>query len=246
MTERRFSSPEEERLWAVEENLKTIREGMQRAAEKSGRDVKDIRFMAVTKTVEPLYINRAIELGVELIGENRVQEFLGKRDALHLDHCEKHLIGHLQTNKVRQIVGNVDLIQSVSSVKLAKEIEKCSAAMGVTTPVLLEVNIGREESKSGFFKEELDEALDEIAGFSSISIRGLMTIPPICENSAKTRQFFSDMYQTFIDIQAKKKDNISMSILSMGMSADYEDAIMEGSTLVRVGSALFGARIYQK
>lgn len=243
MTENSFI--DEARLHAVEENYKRIRHDIEEAAVKSGRFPEEVRFMAVTKTVEPVYINRAIACGIDLIGENRVQEYLGKKDSLRLDRVEKHLIGHLQTNKVKQIVGQVDMIQSVSSLKMAKEISKQSAALQITTPVLLEVNIGGEESKSGFSLEELYETVYEIGELPAINVQGLMTIPPICDNIEKTKPFFSKMRESFIDIGSKNIDNINMCILSMGMSGDFTAAVEEGSTLVRVGSALFGARIYK-
>lgn len=239
------SSIDTVRMQMVAENYKRICERIGQAAVKSGRNPEDIRFMAVTKTVEPAYINQAIACGVNLVGENRVQEFLGKRDALHLEHCEKHLIGHLQTNKVKQIVGQVNMIQSVSSGKLAKEIAKQSTMLGIVTPILLEVNIGGEESKSGFSLESLYENMEEIGKMNGVSVRGLMTIPPICETTEEIKPFFSKMHETFIDIREKNIDNISMQILSMGMSGDFAAAIEEGATLVRVGSALFGARQYK-
>lgn len=239
------SSIDLQRLHAIEENYKSLKERAFQAAVKSGRKESDVRFMAVTKTVESAYINHAISLGVDLIGENRVQEFLSKKDELNLENCEKHLIGHLQTNKVKQIVTEVDMIQSVGSVKLAKEISKQCVKNGIVMPSLIEVNIGNEESKSGFSVDELQESIYEIAEMPGICVKGLMAIPPICENSKEVRKFFSNMYKTFIDISSKKLDNISMSILSMGMSGDFEEAIMEGSTLIRVGSALFGARQYR-
>lgn len=232
------------RLKAVEENYQEICFRIGEAAVRAGKKPEDVRFMAVTKTVDPVYINQAIACGIDLIGENRVQEFLGKRDSLRLDRCEKHLIGHLQTNKVKQIVGQVDMIQSVSSIKLAEEISACSEKLGIVTPVLVEINIGKEESKSGFFIEEAEESLCRMSGLKGISVQGLMTIPPICENAAECGNFFSNMYQSFVDIGAKKIHNIDMRILSMGMSDDYELAIAHGSNLVRVGSALFGARNY--
>ena len=155
--------PDPARLQAVEENWKRVLDRVQEGAVKSGRDPREVRLMAVTKTVEPVYINRALDLGADLIGENRVQEYLGKRDELHLDGVEKHLIGRLQTNKVKYIVGQVDMIQSVDSMKLAQEISKQSVKHGVTTRVLVEVNIGREESKSGIMIEALPELLEEAA-----------------------------------------------------------------------------------
>lgn len=237
-------TPDENRLKSVEENYKRVLENVKESAVKAGRSESDVRLMCVTKTVEPAYINKAIELGADLIGENRVQEYLGKRDELNLSGVERHLIGHLQTNKVKQIVGEVDMIESVSSVKLAKEISKVSLQKGIVTNCLVEVNVGKEESKSGIFLEELEETLCEIAELPAIKIKGLMTIPPICETPDEARRYFAMLRQSFIDIKDKKTDNIDMEILSMGMSGDYEAAIAEGSNIVRVGSAIFGARQY--
>ncbi len=237
-------TPDENRLKSVEENYKRVLENVKESAVKAGRSESDVRLMCVTKTVEPVYINKAIELGADLIGENRVQEYLGKRDELNLSGVERHLIGHLQTNKVKQIVGEVDMIESVSSVKLAKEISKVSLQKGIVTNCLVEVNVGKEESKSGIYLEELEETLCEIAQLPAIKVKGLMTIPPICETPDEARRYFAMLRQSFIDIKDKKTDNIDMEILSMGMSGDYEAAIAEGSNIVRVGSAIFGARQY--
>ena len=229
----------------VKQNCKIIRDKIGEAAIKSGRNPEDVRFMAVTKTVEPIFINAALETGINLIGENRVQEFLAKEPELNLDGVEKHLIGHLQKNKVRQIVGKVDMIESVDSVELAKEISKRSQLAGITTPVLIEVNIGQEESKFGFEVDGLEEKIHQITEMPALKVRGMMTIPPICEKSEELRQNFSKMRQIYIDINSKIFNNINMDVLSMGMSADFAEAILEGSTLVRVGSAIFGPRIYR-
>ena len=233
------------RIEIVKENCKIIQERVAETAIKSGRAPEDVRLMAVTKTVEPVLINTALEQGIDLIGENRVQEFLSKAPDLHLEGVEKHLIGHLQKNKVRQIVGKVDMIESVDSIELASEIAKRSAMQAITTPVLLEVNIGEEESKFGFPKENLDEVLAQIAQLENIEVRGLMCIPPICEKKEEIRAFFSQMHQIYIDFSPKIFNNINMNVLSMGMSGDFEEAILEGSSLVRVGSAIFGERIYR-
>ena len=233
----------EERFKDIEENYKRIRENIQKATLESGRDEGSVRLMGVTKTVDSLYINHALSLGIDLIGENRVQEYLGKRDELHLDGVERHLIGHLQTNKVKQIVGEVDMIDSVDSVKVAKEIGKISARKGIVTDVLVEINIG-EASKFGLDPSELTETLCEISEIDAVRVKGLMAIPPICDSSSEIRKFFMNMNRMFLDIKAKKLDNISMDILSMGMSGDYVEAILEGSTMVRVGSSLFGKRVY--
>lgn len=241
MTEKSFL---ESRRTDICHNLDVISEKIAEAAIKSGRKPEDVRLMAVTKTVDPMFINFALDHGVKLIGENRVQELLRKKDELHLDGVEKHLIGHLQTNKAGQIVGVADMIQSVDSVKIAKEIAKQSIKKGITTDVLLEINIGAEENKTGFDIGEFNESVYEIAEIGGINVKGLMCVPPICENDTILCKFFENIYNIYVDIKGKKIDNISMQILSMGMSGDYEQAILCGSELVRIGSAIFGPRIY--
>ena len=229
----------------VEYNYRVICENIARAAQSVGKTADDITFLAATKTVDAPTINHAISLGLRYIGENRVQELLSKYEDYDLDHASLQFIGHLQTNKVRQIVGKVDLIQSVDSVKLAKEISRCSLKQGISTDILLEVNIGREENKSGVLPEALPELLDEIKDIPAIKVRGLMAIPPICENAQENCKFFDNMRHIFLDIGSKNIDNISMEVLSMGMSDDYAEAIRCGANMVRVGSALFGKRNYQ-
>ncbi len=241
MTEKSFL---EQRKADICYNLDVIKEKIANAAVKSGRNPEDVRLMAVTKTVDPIFINFAIDHNVDLIGENRVQELLRKKDELHLDGVEKHLIGHLQTNKAGQIVGVADMIQSVDSVKIAKEIAKQSIKKGITTDVLLEINIGAEENKTGFDVSEFTESVYEIAEIGGINVKGLMSVPPICENDTILCKFFENIYNIYVDIKGKKIDNINMQILSMGMSGDYEQAILCGSELVRIGSAIFGPRIY--
>ncbi|MCQ4023139.1 MULTISPECIES: YggS family pyridoxal phosphate-dependent enzyme [unclassified Ruminococcus] len=228
----------------VEYNFKQIEENISVAAQKAGKSRKDIIFLAATKTVEPVYINRAISCGLKYIGENRVQELLAKYDYYDLENASLHFIGHLQSNKIRQIVGKVDLIQSVDSLKLATEISRQGQLKSTKTDILVEVNIGGEENKSGVEPEKLEELLGEIAELDNISVKGLMTIPPICSEKTEIRKYFSRMNKLFIDIKGKKLDNVDMQILSMGMSSDYEEAILEGANMVRVGSALFGPRIY--
>jgi len=229
----------------VEYNYHRICENIAAAAESVGKRAEDITFLAATKTVDAPTINHAISLGLRYIGENRVQELLSKYDDYDLDHASLQFIGHLQSNKVRQIVGKVDLIQSVDSVKLTKEISRCSQARGIVSDILVEVNIGREANKSGVMPETLHELLDEIRLIDAVKVRGLMTIPPICENAQENCKFFDNMRNIFLDIKSKNIDNISMDILSMGMSDDYSEAIKSGATMIRVGSALFGARNYQ-
>nr|WP_317411940.1 YggS family pyridoxal phosphate-dependent enzyme [uncultured Solibaculum sp.] len=230
------------RLKMVEENLKEIRFHMGEAAIRSGRRPEDITLLAVTKTVSPALINHAIACGVDKIGENRVQEFLSKKTDLHLNGIGVHLIGALQTNKVRKIVGEVEMIQSVDRMHLAQEISRISVEKGLTTNCLIEVNIGEEQSKSGVSRQEAMELVEKMAELPGIRVQGLMSIPPICETNAQVRQYFSNMNQLFLDIKAKKIDNVCMKYLSMGMSADYQEAILEGSNLIRPGTALFGLR----
>lgn len=235
----------EERFFDISENAKKIKENIAQAALKSGRSPQDISLMAVTKTVDSVFINYAVDnCGINLIGENRVQEFLSKKDELHLENTEVHLIGHLQTNKVKLIVPYVTMIESVDSVRLAKEISKESIKNNKTTDILVEVNVGMENSKFGIDSVLLSEFLAEIGEIPNIKVKGLMAIPPICETSSEVKGFFSNMYNMFLDIKNKKLDNIDMQILSMGMSGDYVEAIEEGATEVRIGSSLFGKRIY--
>ncbi len=229
---------------SLEYALRCVEENIAEACVRSGRAREDVELLAVTKTVDADRINQAIALGVKQIGENRVQEFLGKQGALHLTDVQAHLIGHLQTNKVRQIVGQVDMIQSVDSERLAQAISRVSVERGIVTPILVEVNIGGEEAKSGVAPDRLEELLEKIHAFEGIKVRGLMTVPPILTKESKKRAIFSKMYQLFVDNREKKLDNIDMLELSMGMSGDYVEAILEGSTIVRVGSAIFGARQY--
>ncbi len=235
----------EERCRDITENMKIIRENVAKAALKSGRTADDISIMAVTKTVDPVLINYAIdECGINLIGENRVQEFLSKKDDLHLENTDVHLIGHLQTNKVKLIVPHVSMVESVDSVRLAREISKESAKCGKVTDILVEVNVGMENSKFGIDSVLVGEFVAELGEIDNIRVKGLMAIPPICENSADSKKFFSSMYKMFLDIKAKNIDNIDITTLSMGMSGDYIEAIEEGATEVRIGSSLFGKRVY--
>ena len=228
----------------IKYNYETIVNNIAESAIKSGRKPEDITFLAATKTVAPEFINYAISLGLKFIGENKAQELLSKYDDYDLNNAKLHFIGHLQTNKVRQIVGKVDMIQSVDSIRLAEEISKQSKKQGIVTDVLVEVNIGEEDNKSGVMPENLTELLYQMSGLDGISVNGLMAIPPICENENIIRGYFANMRNLFLDISDKKIDNIKMGILSMGMSSDYCEAILEGATLVRIGSSLFGARNY--
>ncbi len=228
---------------AFDENYKIILEKIDDAANSVSRKSEDITLLAATKTVDVQTINYAYSQGLRYMGENRVQEFLSKEQALE-SGFHRQFIGTLQTNKVKQIVGKVELIQSVDSIKLAKEINKQSAARGIVSDVLVEINIGNEQSKSGIDKENLGEILSEISTFDNIYVKGLMTLGPLYQTTLQKSKFFDEMYKLFIDNTTKIYDNISMDILSMGMSDDFHLAIKCGANMVRVGSALFGKRNY--
>ena len=230
-------------LEIIKDNLEVIRENIKNACIKAGRKEDEVKLLAVTKTVDVEKINYAIGCGATLIGENRVQEILEKLP--QLSPCTMHLIGHLQSNKARKIVGKADIIQSVDSLSIAKEISKQASKQGITQKILLEVNIGNEESKFGFDFNEVKERAHEIAEFDSIHISGLMCVAPICENKAHLVKIFSNMHNLFVDIGSKNVHNITMDILSMGMSGDYEEAIAGGANLIRIGSAIFGPRLYR-
>ena len=230
----------------VAQNVRAIMQQVRDTALQAGRDPSEVQVMAVTKTVDPVLVNAAIGAGITLLGENKAQELCAKYDSYHKDGVQIHFIGHLQTNKVRQIVDKVSMVESVDSVKLAREIDRHCAAIGKVMDVLLEVNIGREENKTGVFPELLPALLEEAGKLEHIRVRGLMTIPPVCETEEEVLQYFSQMRQLFIDIKQKKYDNISMEILSMGMSADYPAAVRCGSNIVRIGTAMFGQRNYKR
>ncbi len=229
---------------SITENVAAIRAKMDAAALAAGRDPKEILLCAATKMNDTDAVRQAIAAGVDCCGENRVQELTAKlqKDA----YCGKpvHFIGHLQTNKVKQVVGKVDLIQSVDSLRLLEAIHREAARQNIQQNILLEINIGNEESKSGFAPDEIFPLLEKFDNFPNISLRGLMAIPPICENKTENHKYFQKMCQLAVDITEKKYDNVWVEIMSMGMSGDYEDAIACGSTMIRVGTAIFGARNY--
>lgn len=229
---------------SITENVIRIRKEMEKAAIKAGRDPKDILLCAATKMNDAAAVREAIAAGVDCCGENRVQELTQKTAENAYAGVPVHFIGHLQTNKVRQVVGKVALIHSVDSLRLLQAISKEAQSQGICQDILLEVNIGNEESKSGFTPEALWEALDVAATLPGIFVRGLMAIPPICQNPGDNDKFFQKMYQLSVDITTKKYDNVCSTILSMGMSADYREAIACGSTMVRIGTDIFGARNY--
>lgn len=229
---------------SIAENVAAIRAAMESAARDAGRDPKEIRLCAATKMNDAAAVRQAIAAGVDVCGENRVQELTQKLGENAYVGAPVHFIGHLQTNKVRQVVGKVDLIQSVGSLHLLEAVNKEAARQNLRQDILLEVNIGEEAAKTGFAASEILPLIDKIDSFSNICVRGLMAIPPISENPGDNSKFFLKMREIYVDIRAKKKDNVQVDCLSMGMSGDYLDAIRCGSTMVRIGTAIFGERHY--
>ncbi len=229
----------------VGEQYLKVKADVEQTSEQSGRSIDACTLIAVSKTKPVDMLLEAYDAGCRDFGENKVQELLDKYDMLPADTCW-HMIGHLQTNKVKYIVDKVHLIHSVDSVRLAREISKEAVKKNVTVSVLIEVNVAEEETKYGFKVEELEDALREIALLPGIKVKGLMTIAPFVENAEDNRVYFSQIKQLSVDISAKNIDNIDMNILSMGMTGDYQVAVSEGATYVRVGSGIFGNRIYDQ
>lgn len=230
----------------IAENIAFIRARMEEAARKAGRDPKEILLCAATKMNDADRVREAIAAGVDCCGENRVQELTEKLADHAYDGKPVHFIGHLQTNKVRQVVGKVDLIQSVDRPELLACIEKEAAKQGIVQDILLEINIGGEESKSGFSPDQVPSIAASMESYPHCRLRGLMAIPPISKNPGDNCRFFTEIQRISVDIRTKKYNNSSMEILSMGMTDDFEDAIACGSTMIRVGTAIFGARNYTK
>ncbi len=227
---------------SLETNYLSIMENIEKACIESGRKKEEIELVGVTKTVATEPILKSIDMGITHIGENRVQEFMSKYDEISKTNVKTSIIGHLQTNKVKYIADKVDMIQSLDSLKLAEEISKQSQKHGRVMDVLVEINIGGEESKSGIAVNELEKLLYEIAALSNIRVRGLMSIPPVMTDEKTQIKYFEKLYKIYIDIGAKKLDNISMDFLSMGMSSDYALAIKCGANMVRIGTSLYGKR----
>lgn len=224
------------------ERLENVREKIKKSALVSGRQPEEITLVAVTKTYEPDIINKAISLGVTDIGENKVQEILRKYDAVQ--PVRWHLIGHLQSNKVKYIIDKVHMIHSVDSIHLMDEIERQAQKHDIKMKILIQVNISGEETKFGIAPEQLDDFLLHASALSHIQVCGLMTILPKNDNPVNNRLHFVNIKRLYLDISAKKYDNICMQYLSMGMSGDFEEAVKEGSNMVRIGSAIFGERKY--
>ena len=225
----------------VRENLAQVRKHMEEACRRAGRQTDEVTLIAVSKTKPVGMLMEAYEAGARDFGENKVQEILEKRPEIPAD-ARFHMIGHLQRNKVRQVIDQVTLIHSVDSLRLAEQIEHEAAKKELHADILLEVNVAREESKFGFFLEEVEAALREISKYPHITVKGLMTIAPYVEDPEENRDIFKKLHQVFIDMKSKNIDNSSMSVLSMGMTGDYQVAIEEGSTMIRVGTGIFGAR----
>lgn len=230
---------------SISENITSIRQKIELAAQESGRSGADITLVGASKMNDAAACQEAIAAGIDVLGENRVQEMTEKLGQNAYDGAPLHFIGHLQRNKVKQVVGKVALIQSVGSLELLKEIEKIAARQELVQDVLLEVNIGGEEAKSGFAVDQVEEAAAVAKTFSHIRVRGLMTIPPVETEKHGNMRYFKKLYALFVDINEKMYDN-KWEYISMGMSGDFEDAIRCGANMVRVGSAIFGARNYTK
>lgn len=227
----------------LKNNFEDVEARIQAACDRCGRKREDVTLIAVSKTKPVEMLQEAYDLGNRVFGENKVQEIVDKYDALP-DDISWHMIGHLQRNKVKYIIDKVDLIHSVDSLRLAEAIEKEAAKKNLTANILIEVNVAKEETKFGVMPEDVEELVSQISHLHHIRINGLMTIAPFVENPEENRIYFQRLRKLAVDIDSKKSDNVNMSILSMGMTNDYEVAIEEGATMIRVGTGLFGARNY--
>lgn len=231
---------------SIAENVARVRAQMAEAARRCGRNPEEIKLCAATKMNDADGVRQAIAAGVDCCGENRVQELTAKLSENAYAGAPVHFIGHLQTNKVRQVVGKVDLIQSVDSAHLLRAVDREAGRQGIRQDILLEINIGNEASKGGFSPEEILPLLENFGEFSNVCVKGLMAIPPISRFPGENLEFFQKMRQISVDIRDIINDNVKVDCLSMGMSGDFEDAIAAGSTMIRVGTAIFGARDYSK
>ena len=227
----------------IAENLKYVNERIQKSCLKAGRDEKEVTLIAVSKTKPVPDLMEAYQEGCREFGENKVQELVDKYEVMPKD-IHWHMIGHLQTNKVKYIIDKAELIHSVDSLKLAETIEKEAAKHDLIADILVEVNVAEEESKFGMKMEEVIPFVEKVSAFPHVRVRGLMTIAPFVEDPEENRSIFADLHKLYIDIKKKNHDNDTVSVLSMGMTNDYEVAIEEGATMVRVGTGIFGARNY--
>ena len=231
---------------SIAENVARVRAQMAQAALRCGRNPEEIKLCAATKMNDADAVRQAIAAGVDCCGENRVQELTAKLAENAYAGAPVHFIGHLQTNKVRQVIGKVDLIQSVDSAHLLRAVDREAGRQGIRQDILLEINIGNEANKGGFSPEEILPLLENFGEFSNVCVKGLMAIPPISRFPGENLEFFQKMRQISVDIRDIINDNVKVDCLSMGMSGDFEDAIAAGSTMIRVGTAIFGARDYSK
>lgn len=222
-------------------NYNEVKRRMEDACRRVGRNPEDVTLIAVSKTKPVSMLVEAYNAGARTFGENKVQEITEKYPQMPAD-AKFHMIGHLQTNKVGQVIEKVSLIHSCDSVHLAEKIEKEAAKRNMVANILLEVNVAKEESKFGLFMEDVISVLNEIQEFPHVCVKGLMTIAPYVENAEENRKYFKDLYQLYVDIKSKNLDNGTMSVLSMGMTGDYEVAVEEGATMIRVGTGIFGSR----
>ncbi len=227
----------------IRENIEHVRENIRAACEKSGRKAEDVTLIAVSKTKPVSMLQEAYECGCRYFGENKVQDLVEKWEQMPKD-IRWHMIGHLQRNKVKYIVDKVHMIHSVDSLRLAEEISKEAGKKGVTVSILIEINVAEEETKFGTTCEDAVQLVEEIAKLPHLVIKGLMTIAPYVENAEENKQYFEKLRQIYVDINHKNIDNVYMAELSMGMTGDYETAIAEGATYVRVGTGIFGERFY--
>ena len=230
---------------SIQENIAALRARMEAAARAAGRDPGEILLCAATKMNDAQRVKEAVAAGVDCCGENRVQELVQKQPLGAYEGKPVHFIGHLQTNKVNKVVGKVDLIQSVDRLELLEAVNKAALRLGLRQDILLEINVGGEPQKGGFTPEEAPALAARMGDYPGVFLRGLMAIPPVSEKKGDNCKYFAKMRNLYIDIADKKYDNVSMVCLSMGMSDDFEDAIAEGSTMIRIGTAIFGARPYQ-
>lgn len=227
---------------SIGDNIKSIKERIEFAAKKAGRNPDDILLLAVSKTQSIDKIKEVRDLGIKTFGENKVQEIIAKYD--YIKDVKWHMIGHLQRNKVKYIIDKVDMIHSLDSIELAQEIDKRAQKNNIIMPVLIQINIGKENSKSGIYEEELFSFIENIKDYKNILISGIMTIPPKTDNEKEIRVYFKRMRELFEMLKNIKSDNINIKYLSMGMTGDFEIAIEEGANIVRIGTGIFGERKY--
>lgn len=236
----------DERKQAMEERVAAVRQQMEQAARQAGWEPKDILLLAASKTQDAQTVALSAGLDIDLFGENRVQELVEKQEAGAYGTKPVHMIGHLQKNKVKHTVGRAALIHSVDSLELAREISRIAQKKELVQDILIEINLAGEQSKSGVAPEQLEPLLEQVCQLPALRVRGLMAIPPISEKPGQNRPYFSALRQLFVDIKSKKYDNTYMDCLSMGMTRDFCDAIAEGSTLVRIGTGIYGPRMYKE